>query len=278
MYANEEGICPQSEVYFNTPSNNAKKLFFYVVCVGNFIYKDYYVLKRENYNSFLVMYIIDGKATIFYENKNYIANKGDIVFLNCYKEHGYKSEGNLKTVWIHFDGNISKEYFDMVYEKIGCVISNNENYILKSQIYEIFNSFKEEKINEITIFSQICNILSGLLTPFQSSLNLKYNDIKEIVEYINLHYAENLSIEELAKRVMLSKYHFIRLFKEETSYTPHEYIIKVRVNKAKEMLKSTNISMKEIAFNCGFSTESAFSNCFKKNTGMTAGEFRKTSL
>ncbi len=275
MYANEEGIKPCSEVYFNTPSNNAQKLFFYVISAGIFVYENTYILNRENYNSFLVMYILDGRTTIFYENKNYIAYKGDIVFLNCYKKHGYRAEGNLKTIWFHFDGNISEEYFNMVYEKLGCVISSDGNYKIKNQIYEIFDLCKKESINEVEMFSRICAILSSFLSVPQNFLMVKNNNIKEITEYINCHYAENLSIEELSKKVMLSKYYFIRTFKEETGYTPHEYIVKTRINKAKIMLKSTDMSIKEIAFSCGFSTESSFSNCFRKNTNITAVEFRK---
>lgn len=276
MYAKEKGILPQSEVYFNIPSNNAKKLFFYIVCAGHFIYENDYILKRENYNSFLIMYVINGKLTVFYENKTYSAAKGDIVFLNCYKEHGYKSEGNLETVWFHFDGNISKEYFNMIYDSIGCVISN-KSYILKDEILEIFEACKKEAINEFEIFSQICKILSGLYSVCQNNY-LKQNSMKEIIEYINSNYAKEITIKDLAKKIMISEYHFIRMFKKEIGYTPHEYIIKTKINNAKIMLKSSNLTIKEIAYKCGFSSESAFSNCFKKNTGMTALEFRNAAL
>ena len=67
----------------------------------------------------------------------------------------------------------------------------------------------------------------------------------------------------------MSPYHFIRSFKNEVGFTPHEFILRSRVNTAIFLLRATSLSLSEITYKCGFANEAAFSNCFKSLTGTT---------
>ena len=69
--------------------------------------------------------------------------------------------------------------------------------------------------------------------------------------------------------------YFSRLFKKETGYSPHEYVIQARVNAAKYFLQSARLSQKDICYSCGFSSESSFCTTFKKATGLTPSQYRK---
>lgn len=89
---------------------------------------------------------------------------------------------------------------------------------------------------------------------------------------------EKLTIEKLAAYVNISPFHFSRIFKKETGYSPYEYIIKTRIDKAKTLLKKTKLGIKEIAFEVGFNSEANFSNTFHMNVNMTPKEFRNTPL
>lgn len=83
-----------------------------------------------------------------------------------------------------------------------------------------------------------------------------------------------LSLEQMARQSSLSPYYFSRLFKEETGYTPHQYLVMVRINAAKYYLKSTNLSIKQITQRCGFSSQSNFCAVFRRFTGETPGVYR----
>ena len=92
--------------------------------------------------------------------------------------------------------------------------------------------------------------------------------------FINEHFKEELSNELLAGKIGISPYHFIRIFKKETGFTPHEYLVRTRIDMAKYLLKNTGLSVKDICYNTGFSCESVFCSSFKKNVGMTPVNYR----
>ncbi len=99
--------------------------------------------------------------------------------------------------------------------------------------------------------------------------------ILKVVEYLHDNYNQDFSNEELLNIANLSPYYFIRLFKKETGKTPQQYLVELKIDKAKELLSSSNYSVTEICFLCGFSEHSHFSKVFKKITGSTPLNYRK---
>lgn len=88
-----------------------------------------------------------------------------------------------------------------------------------------------------------------------------------------------LTLEQLAASVSLSPFYFARLFKQETGFPPpHEYIVRARVDKAKYLLISTSLPLKEIACRCGFGNECSFSTLFKKMSGCTPRGYRMRGM
>ena len=94
------------------------------------------------------------------------------------------------------------------------------------------------------------------------------------IAYIQEHFAEPISLDDLAAMASLSPYYFTRLFTRETGQTPHQYLLSVRINSARFLLKSSPLSVKKIGFACGFTSESSFSAAFRKRTGQTPGQYR----
>jgi transcriptional regulator GlxA family with amidase domain len=80
----------------------------------------------------------------------------------------------------------------------------------------------------------------------------------------------------LAGRVSLSRYYFTRLFKKETGYTPHKYVLMARINAAKFYLKSSRLSIKEISASCGFANECGFCAAFRRIVGITPMVYRNS--
>ncbi len=101
--------------------------------------------------------------------------------------------------------------------------------------------------------------------------------INEVLHYIGKHYMEDLSLSSLADTFFLSKEHLSRLFKRETGTNLFSYIMELKLNDAKELLSSTEMTLEEIAFKLGFSNGNYFSKVFKKNTGQSPREYRSTS-
>lgn len=100
-------------------------------------------------------------------------------------------------------------------------------------------------------------------------------EINQLISYLNEDYARKISLDDMAKYVNLSPSHFSRLFKDETGLAPVDFLINLRIQKAKKYLLNNDLNITEIAFSCGFSSQSYFSNCFFEKIGMSPAEYRK---
>lgn len=98
--------------------------------------------------------------------------------------------------------------------------------------------------------------------------------LQQVTEYINAHSAQNPSLMELAETVQMSPYYFSRLFKQSTGLTPHQYLIKHRIEQVKRFLKTTNLSIADIAAQVGFVDQSHLARHFKRQVGVPPSQFR----
>ena len=98
--------------------------------------------------------------------------------------------------------------------------------------------------------------------------------INEVIHYIGKHYMEDISLSSLADTFYLSKEHLSRLFKRETGTNLFSYIMELKLDDAKKLLISTELTLDEIAFKLGFSNGNYFSKVFKKNTGQSPREYK----
>lgn len=95
-----------------------------------------------------------------------------------------------------------------------------------------------------------------------------------VLDLIESDLAEDLSLKVLANAAGLSEYYFLRMFKQSTGYTPHQYVINQRIERAKELLRKTDMSITEIAYLLGFSTPAHFTHHFRRKTGATPSALR----
>ncbi|MGB4657774.1 MAG: AraC family transcriptional regulator [Mobilitalea sp.] len=277
MISSEKGVLKNSDYYLYTPSIQATKTFLYPTCVGYFYYKPTYYLHRDIYESFLIMYVKKGSCIISIDDRTQTAEKSQIVILDCYSPHTYYTQTGWEAEWLHFDGPVAREYFKMIIAISGIVITLNDTFLFEKYLHKIYILFHDNApIKEALISKYITNILTELLIS-QESTSLSSNNsnwIEETTAYINEHLCENLTLEDISARASLSPYYFIRSFKKETGFTPHEYIIASRINSAKFLLKSTNLMIKEVCFNSGFASEAAFCTTFKKWESITPSTYR----
>lgn len=102
------------------------------------------------------------------------------------------------------------------------------------------------------------------------------NRAKEFIEH---HWRDNLTLEQIASHVSTSPFHFQRIFKEQTGETPKEYLIRIRLENAiQRIYVDRHLTVFDVALECGFSSQAAFARAFRQKFGVSATEFRNLSF
>lgn len=127
---------------------------------------------------------------------------------------------------------------------------------------ELWNWFKDKVI-------MCCTNISNRQTESSNDV------IEEAKKYIEENFSKNITLEDISLRVNISSYYLSRIFKESTGYNFIDYLTGLRIDKARELLSTTQLSMKEICQQCGYSDPNYFSKSFKKNVGVTPTEYRE---
>ncbi|MCR5421707.1 MAG: response regulator [Lachnospiraceae bacterium] len=109
----------------------------------------------------------------------------------------------------------------------------------------------------------------------QSKEKQSSSSVERAKTYISENYSKDISLDEVSREVDISPYYFSKLFKEETGENFIEYLTSVRINKAKQLITGSDMSMKEICTSVGYSDPNYFSRIFKKNVGLTPTEYKE---
>ena len=142
---------------------------------------------------------------------------------------------------------------------------------------------RSEYLPEINHMKSYDELRLWFLSHIERAVNMinsanaaKTEDVAEKAKkYIDMHFKEDISLDDLSGMYDISPFYFSKVFKTQTGVTFTDYITGVRVNKARELLEGTNKSMKEICSEVGYSDPNYFSRIFKKNTGVTPTEYKE---
>lgn len=280
MISYETHILPNSDYYVYTPSTLAKKLYFYPICTGSFRYESGYRLARDSYDSFLMMYILKGTCFVTVGSHTMQAMAGQLILLDCYAPHAYGTDSGFEALWIHFDGPMARSFYETIVSEKGSLLYPAHPDAIHNSLYNIYDTFRSRTpIAEDQISGTITNILTDLLSSenTQQVSGQTQIGISEAISHINKYFYKPITLQELADIAALSPYYFSRVFARETGMTPHKYLISTRMANAKFLLKTSQMSVKEVAFHSGFSDESGFCTAFKKQEGMTPKEYRSSN-
>jgi AraC-like DNA-binding protein len=128
-------------------------------------------------------------------------------------------------------------------------------------------------------------IVTLLLREFKTNLKKPPEKSRDMdsyinlsIEYIHTFYNANISIADICEEINISPFHFIRTFKQKMGLSPHQYLLQVRIQKAKELLISGRYSVSEVGILCGFVSLPHFSSTFKALVGCSPIEFKKIML
>ena len=279
MKCNETGVLKKSEVYFSTPSQIAKKIYFYPISAGHFFCVKGYHLVRKNYNSLLITHILDGSFTYIKDGKHITAHKGDTIIIDCYKPHEYFTNDSFESVWVHIAGANSYEIFKEIESTYGNLVKCKDAQHLEKHLFRIFNNMKSgTAANELNYSLDIYKLFIELLNSqeLRKKGETDYEDSISIVKrYIADNLNENLTVAKLADIVNMSSSHFSRIFKRQTGFSPYDYILISRLNRAKYLLQVTDMTVSAIAYEIGFNSESNFIYVFTEKEGISRAKFGK---
>lgn len=193
-----------------------------------------------------------------------------------------ESLGYLHTIFIWFQGSFGHNldnYKTAVIELIVIIHKNllehnihsthDNNYI--SEILNL-NNFNELETWCRDKISSICDTTKKLQKKNLSKLVINAK------KYIDVNFYNDITLEEISKEACVSPHYFSRLFKEETGENYIDYLTKVRINKAKELMHNTNISIKEICYKIGYNDPNYFSRLFKKIEKISPTDYLKNIL
>ena len=112
--------------------------------------------------------------------------------------------------------------------------------------------------------------------PVLQTAGREPRSVKTVRDYLKSHYAENISLSELASAANLSRFYLLRVFRNQMGVPPHEYQTQVRITQARKLLRKGH-SILDTAFETGFFDQSHFSRNFKRITGRTPGQYLSES-
>ncbi|ABP66955.1 transcriptional regulator, AraC family [Caldicellulosiruptor saccharolyticus DSM 8903] len=247
------------------------------------------------HDEFEIVYLEKGTASFRVDGKEYFLGPKQFLFVNCGSIHGGKAEDNPEPYAIVFSLSMlfsegpdicKSKYLQSVSERKLLVQNSFEDEHTRELISNIITVWKEKpkgyellvKGYLFVIFYYLFNKRYVTASSTDRELDLKLEKIKSALDFINSNYSSDIDIDLLAKLANLSKFYFCRLFKEITHLTPVDYINKFRVEKAIELIKNTNLSISEIAFEVGFNNVSYFIKVFKEYVGVTPFKYKKNVL
>ncbi len=234
---------------------------------------------------YYLIYIISGAGYYKINGKLLKAESGNIIIYKPHEEQDYYYLGkdNTELYWIHFTGNSVMQLL----ESLELAGRNIYQVGIGTDMIQLF----EKIINEIHIkkprFHSVCiSYLINLLSMFsresyareKGMIHIKNSGIEQSVIKMQREYQNDHPISYYAKSSNLSVYSFIRKFKNTMNYSPSKYIEKIRMDKSKELLAFTDLTINEISDIVGYSDPFYFSKVFKKNTGLSPTAFRKSII
>lgn len=243
---------------------------------------------------------INSMQKIFIDDRSIDCHPGHIVPINPGQPHGFR-RGNraVSFILLQFDA----EYMATL---IAATVSpeeaadvdtlpgfENAAYAIGQEIQtlgaRIIREFDERRPGRERLLLALTDVLAIMLVRVcysqraaqmqsrQSLQSERYLRFRQVIEYMQNHLSEKVSIDSLAEIAGMNRYHFIRTFKSAYAQSPYDYLTDLRIERASQLLQEASLPTSQIAGQCGFFSASRFSAAFKLATGMTPTHYRSIS-
>lgn len=284
-----------AEVYLSWFTNDADFPFF--IQYGGHD-RDVYVHSHNDFNELVI--VMEGSAVHIVNNEEYAIKTGDVFVVGNDTVHGYKDTEDFRICNIMY--RHSKMFSDLPDIASGAGFHalfvleprisaeqgfrnrlrlDRKSYMaVKSIIDKIMKEYKScseyRKTMLTSLFLWLTVTLSRLYRFDERENEQDILNIAKAASYIENHFSENISVAELAQMSHYSERHFLRVFGKAYGYTPHGYIINLRINYACGLLKC-GADITKAAEKCGFEDVNYFRRIFKKRVGISPSEYQKNN-
>ncbi len=245
-----------------------------------------YEMAHHFHTNLEIMRILKGNATIRLNDRTHNVTKGDVLFVNSGVVHSaMPTECSYECLVFdpHFIA-INSEFEEFVSHIINHDIFIKEfsqNTEINSIITNLFESLKRNS-NKFTVTGLLYTLFGEIINRsfFEEKLHTENENaknlykLKKVLNYIRKFYSKQITLNDMAKIANVSPKYFCSFFKAMTSKTPVEYLNNYRIEKAAAKLLSSDMSITEIAYSCGFNDLSYFIKVFKASKGISPKKFR----
>lgn len=232
-----------------------------------------YLYNSHNHNHYEIIYMISGQCMMLINNIETTFSEGECIIINKNIQHNFYVNGKkgckIQQLEIDCDVCVLTEDF------VRITITKAQFFSLcLNKIHVFYNEKSYANIRNVLIELEIKQL--ALLTNEFGVATLTDNDyIKQAVKDIKDNYLSEIYCDKIAKKLGISERYLRKIFVADLGIPPKEYIINLRLEKAKSLLINTNEKIADIAMMVGYNTIQYFSIVFKSRTGVTPSEFRE---
>jgi AraC-like DNA-binding protein len=271
-----------ADYWFNVPSGFEKSGGVWLVRAGKNIAKPNYEVGPKQIECFGLHFIINGSALLEYNGNSVSLQKGDIFCLYPHISCKYRTASGkppLEMVWLTMSGPQTEAMLEMA------GITRQRPYRCKGINRSVGNALKQTesfiggkpggKLKLNALIHHLFALLEADVPEEAESGNFAEGDwLDWAVRYLRLHYTEPLRIEQLAQLVGVHRTHFSHVFAKTIGVSPQKFLLRLRMDRANELLRDTELSIGEIALSVGYPDLYAFSRAYKSHTGHSPTNYR----
>ena len=246
-----------------------------VNCFGRF-YGRHKFSTNNIREDFYLLILIEGSFDVYLNGKIVPISEGDAIIFPPNERFIYSKsqEENVYYLWTHFTGS----YAECLIKKLGLPLNSIIKNADCAQAVSAFeNAFELTLKNSSFIDSELSVFINNLLINIAKSLKSESSEkhIAKSLTIINESFSSDIAIAELANAENLSVSRYNYVFKKSMGVSPLKYITSLRMSKAKYLLKNTDLTVSQIANECGYSDSHFFHRIFKNENEMTPKQYRE---
>ena len=266
----------------STPSEFATKQPFFCTEAGIFYARCDFNTSRDYKDSYLLFYTVEGCGIIRQNGVMVKLMPGQALLLNCRTPQEYMTDpdtGIWTHYWAHIDGEGMKGLEDLLIPDKRITAMNGRDESMRREYDQILKNMENASVyTTLQVSLAIHNVLTNLAVRNSVSRSRNQKLIMDAADHISLHWNEEIPLSDLLAISHMSKSYFMRLFRQYIGTTPYNYMLSLRITKAKEYLEMTDMSVHEIASETGFSDDASFSTRFSAMAGMSPLKYRQSAI
>ena len=259
-----------------TPTAQALRMGVCVKRAGLFSAREEFHSYDVTYGGMMIGHLLGGSLEVDCEGGSTKVDAGQFVVVDCLTPHSYVGSEDSRLEWVEVDGVSVPAFLQRLAPDHVAVFpadwSVSEEKLFSRVVQHVVNG----KGSESEANRDITSFLYDFTARQERQEEHNAQSIHKIMNYISLHFGENLNIDYLAGTMGVDKFRFIRSFERIAGVTPYAYLLRTRIAQAQWILINSRNKISEIGKRCGFKSDTAFGVAFKKETGITPRQWRQT--